>query len=88
MGKEKTDKYYQRWSKEAILNYQLILCRSFNSSDALIHDCGSFIAEYLHCGKPVLYLLKDKSYKEYNEFGIMVLSQHYHGYFEEDIENL
>ena len=86
-GKEKTDKYYQRWEQgsntQLSVGYYVDL---FNSSDALIHDCGSFIAEYLHCGKPVLYLLKDKSYKEYNEFGIMVLSQHYHGYFEEDIE--
>ena len=31
----------------------------FKSSDALIHDCGSFMAEYLVTNKPVLFLEKN-----------------------------
>ena len=30
---------------------------SFAASDAMIHDCGSFLAEYFYTGKPQCYLL-------------------------------
>ena len=33
---------------------------TFVDSDALIHDCGSFIAEYLYTGKPVCYMVKNR----------------------------
>ena len=31
----------------------------FADSDAMIHDCGSFIGEYLHTEKPCCYMLKN-----------------------------
>ncbi len=33
---------------------------SFAASDALIHDCGSFLAEYFYTGKPQAYLLESE----------------------------
>ena len=33
----------------------------FRNSDALIHDCGSFLAEYFYTGMPQCYLLEDES---------------------------
>lgn len=33
----------------------------FRSSDALITDCGSFLAEYLPTGKPIIWLVSDKT---------------------------
>jgi hypothetical protein len=30
----------------------------FLTSDALIHDCGSFMAEYLITGKPSLFMIR------------------------------
>lgn len=41
---------------------------TFANSDAIIHDCGSFIGEWLYTGKPGCYLLKDGALAEYNEF--------------------
>lgn len=78
-GKEKTDFYYKKWATGE--NTQLdtdLYIDLFNSSDALIHDCGSFIAEYLHCGKPALFIFNKKSKEQFNEFGQLALNQHYH----------
>src|SRR5690606_2346636 len=33
----------------------------FRSSDALITDCGSFLAEYLPTGKPIIWLVSDRT---------------------------
>jgi CDP-glycerol glycerophosphotransferase (TagB/SpsB family) len=51
-GKEKTDKYYKEWEngKNTILTTGSYM-ELFKSSDAMIHDCGSFIIEYLYTKK-------------------------------------
>lgn len=57
-GKIKTDKYYEYW--EHSQNCQLDegdYVKLFQGSDALIHDCGSFIFDYLLINKPCAYLL-------------------------------
>ncbi len=56
-GKEKTDKYWDFWSANP--NSQLEegeYIGLFRESDGMIHDCTSFITEYLYTGKPALYL--------------------------------
>lgn len=87
-GKEKTDSYYSAWDK--VSNTQLYMGDNlslFYSSDALIHDCGSFTIEYLHTKKPVMYLLNDSPQdNNWNEFGKMAFNLHYKGYCEVDIE--
>ncbi len=43
----------------------------FRESDAMIHDCTSFITEYLYTGKPALYLnpnIRDRL-NEYGKLG-------------------
>lgn len=56
-GKEKADQYYASW--ENGINTQLVegeYVDLFMQSDAMIHDCSSFIIEYLYTGKPILFL--------------------------------
>lgn len=78
-GKQKTDAYYEKW--DALQNGQVEngeYTSLFLSSDALIHDCGSFMAEYLVTEKPSLFMVKDESIMEYwNEFGASALAVHY-----------
>jgi CDP-glycerol glycerophosphotransferase (TagB/SpsB family) len=80
-GKWKTDNYYKQWEKN-IPNGQI--CTSeytdlFLTSDALIHDCASFMVEYLCTEKPYLYLLRDPKVAErMNKFGKKVFELHYH----------
>ena len=77
-GVEKTDGYFKKW--ETLENTQVDTgpyIDLFNSSDALIHDSSSFTAEYLHTGKPVMFLKKDSVDEKLNIFGKKVLEQHY-----------
>lgn len=42
----------------------------FQTSDAMIHDSGSFLAEYLYLKKPAMYLMTDQTGDKYfNPFG-------------------
>lgn len=60
---------------------------TFINSDALIHDCGSFTAEYLFTGKPVCRILRNKDdlKKEYNQFALECIACHDIAYTNEDI---
>ena len=56
-GMAKTDDYYKFWTTQKntkINNGEYI--DLFLQSDAMIHDSGSFLAEYMYLQKPVLYL--------------------------------
>lgn len=87
-GVEKTEKYYQKWDK--LENAQLVsdgYVDLFLTSDAMIHDCGSFTTEYLFVRKPVMYLCSETDMtRKFNEFGINSFNCHYHGRTKEDIE--
>lgn len=59
-GKQRTDDYYKMW--EDMPNTQLELgtyVDLFMSSDAMIHDSGSFVIEYLYTHKPVMFVSRD-----------------------------
>lgn len=87
-GLEKTEEYYQRW--ESLSNGQIEqgdYIDLFKTSDAMIHDCGSFTAEYLYTQKPVLFQIRDKKVKEeFNSFGQLCLDHHYHAYSIDETE--
>lgn len=59
----------------------------FVNSDALIHDCGSFLAEYFYTGKPQCFCLRqDKELSDnFTDNGINMLSYVYKALNEEDI---
>ena len=61
--------------------------RSFAESDALVHDCGSFLAEYFYTGKPQCYLLEgDRTVEEqFLPFSRRLLEHAYRAYTEAEI---
>ena len=61
----------------------------FADSDALIHDCGSYMAEYYFTDKPQCFVVKsDEVIKNnLNEFGQECISHAYKAYSEQDIVN-
>ena len=75
-GRVKTDNYYSFWENNEFSQLELGDYESiFLASDAMIHDCGSFLAEYLYVEKPVLYLLNNKHTGQYfNVFGKKALT--------------
>ena len=75
-GKKKTDEFYGFWSENTFSQLEegeyLDL---FISSDIMIHDSGSFLAEYLYLNKPVMYLLSEENKGNYyTAFGIKALA--------------
>lgn len=87
-GKEKTDEYYHLW--ETMPNTQLETGgyrELFWQSDAMIHDCGSFIIEYPLVNKPCMYLQRGAGYSEFNSLAKAALECYTIGKNAEDIEN-
>lgn len=61
MGKEWTTAYFNKWA--SLPNCQIEdgkYAGLFRYSDAMIHDCGSFMAEYHYTENPVMYLVTDE----------------------------
>lgn len=55
-GEEKAKEYYDFWDKNENTQLETLgFIDLFKGSDAMIHDCGSFLIDYLYFGKPVLY---------------------------------
>lgn len=79
-GKEKTDIYYNKWENLENGQYENAdYVNLFLTSDALIHDCGSFMAEYLITGKPSLFMIRNESVMEqWSTFGNQAIEVHYH----------
>ena len=88
-GKEKTEKYYARWADgentQIEEGYYMDL---FLTSDALIHDCVSFTAEYLYTCKPVLFMVRNPEIEnEFNNFAKHCFNVHYHSTDQKGIED-
>lgn len=86
-GTKRTEDYYEKWNE--LSNGQLEVddyVDLFNTSDAMILDSCSFVAEYLCCGKPSLFTIKNSTtINKFNEFGQLALNQHYHAVNENQI---
>lgn len=88
-GKERTDSYYEKWKTGTNTflhddNYTDL----FNSSEAMIFDSASFIAEYLATGKPSLFMFADNYediISQLNDFGKMAMKYHNHAFNVEEI---
>jgi hypothetical protein len=79
-GKEKTDNYYRLWDN--LENGQLAdgdYIDLFLTSDAMIFDSISFIAEYIYTNKPGLFMIRDETVlNKFNEFGVNAFKLLYH----------
>lgn len=89
-GCGRTEEYYAKWAAMPNTSfadgeyYDL-----FMTSDALIHDCCSFMTEYLYTGKPLMFIThsKERIAGSVNDFGKECLKRHYFGNGLEDIEH-
>jgi hypothetical protein len=79
-GKNKTDKYYDYWRDQAYTQYDDgEYADLFLGSDAIIHDSGSFIAEYLFVLKPCAYIVMngEAQLSSINDFGKFALEAYF-----------
>lgn len=88
-GKEKTDAYFKKW--DDLPNGQLEegdYIDLFFTSDAMMLDSASFIAEYLYFDKPILFTMRDDNVKDrFNSFGRMVFNYMYTAKNSVEVEN-
>lgn len=86
-GQKKTDEYYDFWRNGVNTNYVSgDYVDLFKSSDALIHDCGSFTVEYLYTQKPVMYLSAFDHLSQLNDIAKQAYESHYIARNENDVE--
>ena len=74
---EACQEYFQKWND--LPNAQVYTGAYyqdiFATSDGMIHDCGSFIAEYQYVDKPMIYLMRPE--KKFNGLGEKILETAY-----------
>lgn len=87
-GRQRTDEYYNAWA--TMENTQLAdgkYTALFFHSDAMVHDCSSFIVEYLFTRRPCLYLVKKGRHSEIDtDFARQAYNLHYHAITADDVE--
>ena len=87
-GVEKANEYYNLW--DAMDNTQVEtgeFVDLFITSDAMIHDCGSFSVEYHYSENPVMYVARnfEDQVEDKNDFGKIAMNLHYVGKDKQDI---
>lgn len=88
-GKQRTNDYYNRWAEmECSQLEEGQFIDLFCSSDAMIHDCQSFMVEYLFTENPVMYLENGSSVSDiFNTQTTKAFDVHYKGATISDIES-
>lgn len=61
MTEKELEEYFREWAGISRVYDQGDYFDLFKSSDLMITDCGSFLAEYLPSGKPLIRLINDRS---------------------------
>ena len=71
-GERKTAEYFERIRATKNVTYQEggDYLQTFLDSDGIIHDCGSFISEYLYTDNPCCYMVKDAALNALNFAGL------------------
>ena len=87
MTEAEIDKYYEEWGKIGTVYAQGDYIDIFKSSDAMITDCLSFLAEYLPSQKPLIRLINPAS-KSLNELGEKVVSEYYKAHNDRELEEI
>lgn len=88
-GIEKTTSYYEKWKTMSNTNFNDgEYIDLFLTSDAMIHDSGSFLIEYLYVNKPVMRTMSGEDMsKVLSKIAMDALDVYYKAYSEADIEN-
>lgn len=87
-GVEKTDSYYSEWGEMSNTSfveggYEDL----FITSDAMIHDSGSFTVEYLFVNKPVMRTINEIPLEQlYNGFTLKCIENYYLAKTKQEIE--
>ena len=89
-GQQRADDYYNLW--RTMPNTQLAdgaFINLFQGSDAMVHDSGSFVIDYLYFDRPVMYVSQniERAKSFVNEPGRHAYDAHYIGSTTDDVEH-
>lgn len=88
-GKEKTEAYFREIQSHNNMTWQNggDYFETFTNADGMIHDCGSFVSEFVYTGKPMCFLLSHEKNIDYffMENGAEILRNSYLAYTSDDI---
>lgn len=87
MSEKEIEEYYNAWEKIGVVYTQGDYIDIFKSSDLMITDCCSFLAEYLVTEKPLIRLC-NKGGRSFTEFGETITSGYYAISDYENLENV
>ncbi len=88
-GAQKVEEYYSAWAhKENTQIEESSYVDLFLTSDAMIHDSGSFTTDYIFTRKPVLFTVRSEEVRSrYSPFGEKMFDAHYHAHNVDDIDH-
>lgn len=85
-GEEKTKAYFKKWEDHDCAQSETgAYVELFSTSDAIIHDSGSFTIEYLYTQKPAMYLMIPGQERKADTLGKEALECYNHGSEKEEI---
>ncbi|MDR1457898.1 MAG: hypothetical protein LBI47_03570 [Puniceicoccales bacterium] len=88
MTQQELDEYYAAWEKYGTIVEEGDYFDLFKTSDCLITDCISFLADYFPNGKPVFHLRRSDQSREFNDFGKDIVGTYYQIYSNAELEKL
>ena len=87
MTEKEINDYYREWAEVGKIYDSGDYFDIFKSSDLMITDCSSFLAEYLPSKHPLIRLCREDSLK-LNKLGEKITSQYYNSFNNETLNNL
>ena len=86
MSASEIEQYWHEWEKIGNIYMGADYFDVFKTSDLMITDCASFLAEYLPSKKPLIRLCRNDS-MPLNQLGEKIISEYYCTYSNEELEN-
>ncbi len=88
LSKDEVEQYYGAWNDldNGFYYDDSDYFDIFKTSNAMITDCGSFLAEYLPTKNPIIHLINPKS-KGYNEIGKEIINTYYKAHNLDELKN-
>lgn len=87
MTEDKINAYYKEWEKIGYICNEGNYLEIFQSTDLMITDCCSFLAEYLPTGKPLIRLINHHA-ASLNKLGEKICSGYYYSDNNKELESL
>jgi hypothetical protein len=77
MAKWDLEDYYRQWEKYGIVVRDGNYIDLFRTSDCLLTDCISALADYLPTGRPVFHLRDERQTVDFNAIGTRIIGSYY-----------